>query len=487
MRFVMAIVWLGAGIFAVEASETSPIPDTPSGRRFAELMAVMDSGDPDRLVAFVRGNFTAGMLGTRPNDDGIAPFLLAQQRDFGGFEVRRALKAVDAQVEMLVRPRKGSDRWLRYVLHVEPAPPHRVAGLFVFGAPPESIPAEGERLAVDAAVAGLEEDISALAASGKFSGAVLLARDGKPVLRRAWGEAERSFHTPNRPDTLFNLGSLNKMFTAVAIGKLVEKGKLGWDDPIGKHLDGWLPEDVAKKVTIRHLLTHASGLGDFLDAIRTGETRILLDGVAAHRRLAEGARPEFEPGSRFRYSNLGYLLLGAVIEAVAARDYYAFVRDEIFAPSGMPRSGSYSTDEVVENLAVGYLSPAEGGHPAKTNHSLRGLRGTPAGGGYSTCDELLAFASALTAHRLLAKDTTETLLAPHVTAPFGDYGFGFGIEKAPGGGTVVGHTGGFPGVSAVLRVYRDSGWTLCVLANASSGPGEIVGAWESRLARIGLD
>lgn len=457
---------------------------SPAAGKFQELMTMIDAGDEARLRSWVLENFSAAMLRANPGDPGIAQFLVDQQRNLGGFEVQGILKSHPSQVEMQVRARKGARRWLRYVVNVEPEPPHRIAGIFVFPMAGEVLPAEGEPLSQEAAVAAFEKEIDRLAEAGKFSGAVLLARDGKPVLRKAWGEAERSFHVPNRPDTLFSLGSLNKMFTAVAIGRLVEEGKVAWDDPVGKHVRGWLPDDVAAKVTIRHLLTHTSGLGDYLDALSAGDSRLLLDGVAAHRSLVEGSRPAFEPGSRFQYSNAGYLLLGAVIEAASGRDYYAFVRDEVYARAGMVRSGSYAMDDVVENLAVGYIRPGEGVDTWRTNRSLGGLRGTPAGGGYSTCDDLLAFSNALLGNRLLSKETTEAILTPRVTAPFGEYGFGFGVENAPGGGTVVGHAGGFPGVSTVLRIYRDAGWTLCVLANVSSGPGEITRTWEGLIGRV---
>jgi CubicO group peptidase (beta-lactamase class C family) len=456
---------------------------TPAAAKFTALMAEIDGGDEARLRSWVLENFTAEMLRANPGDPGIAQFVVDQQRNLGGFEVLGVLQSHPSQVEVHVRARKGARRDLRYVVSVEPEPPHRIAGIFVFPMAGEVLPAEGEPLTQEAAVAALEREIDRLADGGRFAGAVLLAKDGKPVLRKAWGEAERSFHAPNRPDTLFSLGSLNKMFTAVAIGRLVDEGKVAWDDPVGTHVEGWLSDDLAAKITIRHLLTHTSGLGDFLDRLRDGDSRLALDGVAAHRRLVEGSRPAFEPGSRFQYSNAGYLLLGAVIEAVSRRDYYSFVHDEVYARAGMVRSGSYAMDDVIENLAVGYIRPGEGVEVWKTNRSLGGVRGTPAGGGYSTCDDLLAFSNALLGNRLLTKATTEAILTPRVTAPFGEYGFGFGVEKAPGGGTVVGHAGGFPGVSTVLRVYRATGWTLCVLANVSSGPGEIARVWDGLIVK----
>lgn len=484
MLLVLPILLLRPAAAAWAAGE--PSSGSPAGRRFSELMEAMDSHDPDRLRAFARDAFAPAMLRTGPNDPGIVAFLLDQQRDLGGFEAHRTLASGPSNVEMLVRARRGTGRWLRYSLTVEAAPPHKVAGLFAFPAPPDVIPAEGIALGAGEAARELESAVERLAAEGRFSGAVLLAKDGKPLFRKAWGEAERSFHAPNRPETLFGVASLGKMFTAVAVGRLVEQGKVGWDDPVGKHLKGWLPDDAAAKVTIRHLLTHTSGLGDFLKALREEDAWRLLDGVAAHRPLVRSAPPAGPPGVEFRYSNAGFLVLGALVEAVSGRDFYAFVKEEVFARAGMTRSGYYRFDDVVENRATGYLAPAEiGGAGWRTNVSLQGLRGTPAGGAWSSVDELLSFVNALTENRLLGRETVDELLKPQLKAPFGGhYGLGFEVGGAPGGGFEFGHSGGFPGVGAFLRVYARSGFTLVVLSNGSSGAGEIAGVWEALLPRI---
>jgi len=464
----------------------SPSPLSPAARRFSELMEAMGSGDPERLREWIRSSLTAAMLRTGPNDPGIEGFLLGQQRDLGGFDVNRTIVAGPSSVEMLVRSRKGTRRWLRYVVTIEPESPHRVAGIFAFAAPPDVVPAEGGALSPQDAARALEAEVDRLAAAGRFSGVVLLALDGRPVLRKAWGEADRAFHVPNRPDTLFGIASLGKMFTAVAIGRLVEQGRLGWDDPVGKHLAGWLPRDAAAVVTVRQLLTHTSGLGDFLGALREGDTWKLLDGVEAHRPLVLAAGSAAGKGSEFRYSNAGFLVLGALIEAVTGRDFYSFVRSEVFAPAKMERSGYFRFDDVVENRAIGYLRPDETGSDGwRTNLSLQGLRGTPAGGGFSNGDELLAFSRALAGHRILKKETVESLLAPNVRAPFGGhYGLGFEVDRAPGGGTVFGHSGGFRGVGAALRAYTPSGLTLVVLSNLSTGAEEVTSAWEALLPRV---
>src|SRR5262245_46542713 len=167
------------------------------------------------------------------------------------------------------------------------------------------------------------------ARAGKFSGAVLVAGDGTPVVKLAGGLADRTRKLANAVDTRFNIGSVGKMFTAVAIAQLVEAGKLSFEDPIGKYLSGFPPE-VAGKVTIGQLLTHTSGLGDvFMRWHPTAPSQLDVSDLMT-RIVREPL--QFEPGSRFAYSNSGFVMLGAVVEAVTGQDYYEYVRTHVFRP-----------------------------------------------------------------------------------------------------------------------------------------------------------
>ena len=167
-------------------------------------------------------------------------------------------------------------------------------------------------------VAELEAFLHRLVADNMFSGAVLVAKDGDPIFRKAYGLASKRFDIPNRVDTKFNVGSLNKMFTAVAIAQLAEQGKLSLNDPVSKHLRDY-PSEVADKVTVHHLLTHTSGLGEFLkDDVFTGsKTRPRT--VEDHVPLFVDDSLSFEPGARFRYSNAGFIVLGAIMEEVSGK------------------------------------------------------------------------------------------------------------------------------------------------------------------------
>ena len=250
------------------ASPPPPIPDTPAGRRFADLMKLTDAGDEAGIAAYARDNFTEGMKRTSPSDPGIVPFLVEHIRHFHGFEVVRAISSEGDQVTMLVRPRSQANRWIRYVLKVQAAPPQLVEGLFLMPANPGDIPIQaGDELTPDEAIAAFTKDVDRVIATRGYSGVVLLARGGQIVLQRAAGEANRGDHVAVKADTVFGIASMGKMFTAVTVARLVEQGRIGWNDLVAKHLKGWLPDEAAKTVTIHQLLTHTAGLGDYLASI----------------------------------------------------------------------------------------------------------------------------------------------------------------------------------------------------------------------------
>src|SRR5262245_37006521 len=169
---MLALLWLALPAVV----PPPPIPDTPAGRRFADVMALTEAGDPAKIDAYVRESFTPGMQKANPGDVGIAGFLAKNAKDFGGFDVVRALSSEGDQVTMLVRPRSKANRWFRYILKVEAAPPHLVEGLFLMPASPGDIPKVEEALTPERAIAAFGEEVERAIAAGRFSGVALLAR-----------------------------------------------------------------------------------------------------------------------------------------------------------------------------------------------------------------------------------------------------------------------------------------------------------------------
>jgi CubicO group peptidase (beta-lactamase class C family) len=285
-------------------------------------------------------------------------------------------------------------------------------------------------------------------AEDRFSGVVMLAKDGTPLLTRAVGMADPAKGIPNRPDTKFNLGSINKFFTHVAIGQLAAAGKLSINDTIRKHLPDY-PSSAADKITIEQLLQHRSGLGDIFGP-KFMASHASLRTLADYLPLFADKPLEFEPGSDQRYSNAGFVVLGLIIEKISGQTYYDYVRDHITKPAGMTDTASYAVDENVPNRAIGQTKRGpEGPLPARQSNinTLPG-RGSSAGGGHSTAADMLRFTQALLADKLMPKRWTDWLFTGRLDGA---------------AGRNIGVAGGSPGVNAVLEIAPP--YTLVVLSN----------------------
>jgi CubicO group peptidase (beta-lactamase class C family) len=306
-------------------------------------------------------------------------------------------------------------------------------------------------------LASIAASLKRMAAAGRFSGDVLVAKNGRPVLQRHYGLANRATREPNRLGTRFNLASVGKTLTAVAVARLVDQGKLAFDDPIGRYLPE-LPSPM-RALTVAQLLDHTSGLGDFFENPSYERTRPTLTSLARYLPLIVGSPPDAQPGA-FHYSNSGYILLGLIVERVSGSDYYAFLRRQVFASAGMTHTACLWRRHLGRGTAIGYSRLG-------SNTSELPPRGSSAGGCYSTVGDLLAFANALVAHRLLSPGVTETITSPHVgDGRGGAYGYGFGIRFGrPGDPPTIWHNGGAPGVGAELDVNPGLGYTVVVLSN----------------------
>src|SRR6266850_7414625 len=305
------------------------LPGTPAAHQFSAWLEAFNSGDRAVLLQYLQKNNPARAA------DIDQEFGFRTQT--GGFDLKKVEDSAPTRLTGVVKER-GSDQFARFTIEVEPAEPHRIKELDLRAIP---LPAEFPmpRMSQDAALAALRVEAEKAAAADRFSGALLVVKDGNPVFTAAYRLADREKKIYNKLDTRFRIGSMNKMFTAVSVLRLVQAGKIKLTDPLGKYLADYPNQDVASKVTIHHLLTHSGGTGDFFgpqfDAHRL-EIRALRDYVTLYgkRDLA------FEPGSRWAYSNYGFLLLGLVIEKVSGGSYYDYVREHVYKPAGMTSSDS---------------------------------------------------------------------------------------------------------------------------------------------------
>ena len=332
------------------------------------------------------------------------------------------------------------------------------------------------RLSEADAVAALSATTQGRADAGVFSGAVLVARHGKVLLQGAWGDADRDAHIPNSPDTRFRLASMNKMFTAVATLQLVEAGALALDQPIGTYLPGYRNAEVASKVTVRHLLGHTAGTGDIFGTLFERH-RLDLRDHDDYIELFGDSGLAFEPGSRWAYSNYGYVLLGALIEAASGESYYDYVREHVFKPVGMTRTDSLPESAKVPDRATGYTrSTPEAAWVANTD--TLPWRGTAAGGGYSTVGDLFRFAEGLTSGKLISKASLAEATRAQTIEP---YGLGFELH-GEGNLRSFGHGGAAPGMNGDLRIFPELGFVVVALSNLDpQAATEVVESFQLRM------
>lgn len=309
--------------------------------------------------------------------------------------------------------------------------------------PPSPIPQEE-------LISRLSHGLDSLAAAGEFSGVVNLARNGSAVFQHAYGLADRDTKRANNVETAFNIGSINKVFTQIAIMQLRDAGKIDLDSTLAKYWPDYPNQEVAHNVTIRQLLRHTSGIGGNIFAPPASGRRNDIRSLQDYLPLFVNAPMLFEPGTKNAYSNAGYVVLGLLVQRLSGENYYTYVKRHVFYPAGMTRTASYAVDSLPPNTAIGYT---RGGPdaislgPLSPNTSELPGRGSSAGGGYSTSHDLVAFVEALRTHR---------------------------IPSGPPSG--IGAAGGSGGLNADVEGDLPGGYDLIVLANLDPPAAERVAA-----------
>ena len=296
-----------------------------------------------------------------------------------------------------------------------------------------------------------------LLGKGEFSGSVLLARDGKVLLSKGYGMADIENDVPNSQRTKFRIASLTKQFTAAGIMLLQQEGKLNVQDSVCKFIEdcpeAWQP------ITLHHLLTHTSGLPENFSI------QDLMALTLSRNPMREGmemlkTRPlQSEPGETYQYSNVGYNMLGYIVEQVSGKGYEEYLREKIWSPLGMNDTGQDHESLLIKRRATGYFSPT-----AKAQYLPIDLAAY-AGGLYSTVEDLYRWDQALYTEQLLPKAVLDVVFTPHQ----GDYGYGWTINQGEWG-TVIAHNGGVPGFASNISRYPERRATVIILSNLESAP-----------------
>lgn len=437
---------------------TFPLLAQPSPRMQELLTATIDAlnGDAAAFERYAQERYAKEFLAKRTPQQRAA--LLSRLRaDFGRIEARGAQRMSPERVGIAIAGSTGMRG--RLVLDHDDA--YKITGLEIRvgddDARPElpPVPVRGDMNGKDLAAA-LEPYLRNLHETSRFDGSVLIARNGSAILEKSYGFANRADKVPNTAATRFSVGSINKHFTKIAIARLAAEGKLSLDETLGKHIPDH-PNATAQKATIRQLLDHTAGLGDFMGPEFRGASKGDLRSNRDWFRFVSSKPLTFDPGTRRQYCNNCYITLGEIIERVSGVPYEQYIERNVFVPAGMRGAGFLMADAIEPNVAIGYTTRHGG---LRANTLLRGAAGSAAGSAYATPADLLAFDNALRDGKLLDPKWTAWMFGSD--APF--EGRASAAEA---------YAGGAEGVNAVVE--SDAKWTVIVLANIDPPAAESLG------------
>jgi D-alanyl-D-alanine carboxypeptidase len=444
-----------AALFAIVGSLQGLAQEDVRTRPMPEIRALADEAVQalnDKTEAwerFAQRRFTTSLL-ERMSREERAQLHGQLRADLGRIALDRVIRqGPEAPIELHVTGEQDG-AVIELTLEGEPAA-LRIAGLRVrLGAEPRERdpdrvpppPVDGS-LGPEEIKTRLGNYFATLAADGVFSGVALVARSGQPVFFEAYGLANREQGVANTTRTRFNIGSITKAFTQVAIRQLVQAGRLALTDTLGAIFPDY-PQEVSRAATIAQLLAHRGGLGEVFgpEFMRAPKSRFASN--ADYFAFVSSLPPLFAPGERTQYCNGCYIALGAIIEKVAGVPYERYIAEQVFARAGMTRSGFLRTDRPEPDIAIGYTRPRGGAAALQTNVDLHGVAGSAAGGSYSTASDLLAFVQAVRSG----------------VFPWTDHDFGI--------------AGGAPGVNAVIEARGE--WIVIVLSNLDPPAAEQIGS-----------
>jgi CubicO group peptidase (beta-lactamase class C family) len=449
MKGLIAIAAVIASTSAL--AKPVPIPDTPAGHALAAWVGALNSGDVAKIQAYI------DTYHRKSNAQNLLDF----RKVVGELTVLK-IETNEPDHLIAVLGEAAADDVLRAEYRMDPKNPMRIVGGQIAGADrPDDLAIP--RLSQAEALHALTARVDRMAAADTFMGAILVESHDKILLEKAWGYGDRAAKIPLKVTDKFRLGSMNKMFTAVATLQLVAQGRLSLDGTVGQYLPAYPNKVIAQKVTLRMLLTHTGGTGEiFGEAFdrHRGELKTLDD----YLKLYGTRGPEFPPGSKSDYSNYGFILLGLIVQKVSGEDYYDYVRAHIFAPAGMTDTGSLPENVAVPGRVMGYTQKNGKWVP---NTDTLPWRGTSAGGGYSTLEDLRRFAHAMMDGKLLPRALGDAATRSETVGDW--YGYGFEVH-GKGLAHSFGHTGGAPGMSTELYIYPAAKAVVISLGNIDPGP-----------------
>jgi len=438
----ISLIFITAVIAAGQSVELPAFLKTDVGARIDAYFSAFNAGD-EPMKEFFLANIAPESLKLRPVEPRVA-FHRQVRNDFQKVKIEKVLSATATEVKLVAKAANGAA--INYSFQIDPES-KKIKALGIEpvegedATPASHIPAPATKAEFTKTAGTFFDD---LAKADAFSGVVVVTKGDETIFSKAYGMASVEDKIPNRLDTRFNIGSINKDFTRIAIGQLIKQGKLKWNDKLISVLPDYPIKEAAQKITIGQLVTMTSGIGDFVNDKFWSMDRKNLRGLKDYLELFGSSPLLFEPGTSRRYSNGGYVVLGLVIEKLSGMSYYDYVKKNIYKPAGMNDSGSDFTDALAANTAFGYTTHHRS-EPGRGRNAMVLLgRSSSAGGGYSTAGDLLKFVTAI---------RNKTLEIPDDDGTF------------PARFAGIGSAGGMEGANSLVETDERSGYTVIVLSN----------------------
>ena len=455
----LALTPLASAAAAASASPT--LPDTPAGKVGGELIQHVNTDNPAQIEKWLPTVLSSAM--DQDAKTNFVKTVVSAVRDSGGVE----LVDVRNQQGMLILTVKGrrAGQIALFVLAADPAQPAMLVQADVMPMDDPALYAAWPSTAVsrDEMTRLIRTTLDQIVHTSDFSGCLTVFDGRQTVFDECRGTAERDSGVAVDQQTKFHIGSMDKMFTAVAIAQLVEAGKLSWDSTLAQLVPEYSDHAAAQKITVWQLLHHTAGLGDFFVSEFSQNREKFVD-PADYLDLIARQPKVSEPGKDWNYSNAGYVLLGRIIENVSHENYFDYIQHHVFAPAGMDSSGFDSQEDITPKLATGYFREGPFSTDWKANWMTLPFKGSPAGGGYSTNTDLLRFAAALRDGKLIKPETVTKMFDGEVPAGPGGYAAGFG-DRLSHDRHVRGHAGGAPGMDADLAMVWETKAAVAVTSN----------------------
>ena len=421
--------------------------ENPVEKKLDALIQILKEPKDKSIEDYVTKHFDPSLLNAFPMQEHVS-YLKQSAQQLGQFEVLGidSNNGFDFNVDVQT---PGEDEIKRYLIEFNPTPPHGLMGLqrtpyMSF----EGIQVKDYDL--------LHKTLQEKADNNEFSGNLLISIDGKTVFSKAYGMAEKRFGIKNTLDTRFNVASITKDFTALSILQLSQAGKLNLDDTIGQYIPEF-PKSMGDHITIRHLLTHQSGLDQSFSDPKFMQIKHRMNNIEDYIDIIKDDTLLFEPGTSDEYSNDGFEVLGIIVQRVSGMDYYDYVQRHVFDKAGMRNSGYMQVSLAQKNVARGYtnLSPLgpDEGFVRETVYMFPAI-GSASGGAYSTTADMLKYMQAIEQGLFLDSAHQRLFLNGYQKD-------GPEIKDIPG----KGGAGGAPGVSTLYLMNFAANIKVVILSN----------------------